>query len=160
MNRCYCGKSTEFEKCCEPFLKGLMNPSTAEDLMRARYSAYVTGDIDFIQSTHNPEYIDGMDLEETRRWSRDSEWLGLEILGTTKGSSNDNEGSVEFRASYSLNGLSNVHHENSTFIEVEGKWYFDEGNVIPATVVREGAKVGRNDPCPCGSGKKYKKCCA
>jgi len=27
------------------------------------------------------------------------------------------------------------------------------------TVVRDGAKVGRNDPCPCGSGKKYKKCC-
>src|SRR6266498_2969929 len=26
-------------------------------------------------------------------------------------------------------------------------------------VVRSGAKVGRNDPCPCGSGKKYKKCC-
>ena len=29
----------------------------------------------------------------------------------------------------------------------------------PKTVVREGEKVGRNDPCPCGSGKKYKKCC-
>ena len=28
----------------------------------------------------------------------------------------------------------------------------------PQTVVREGAKVGRNDPCPCGSGKKYKHC--
>ncbi|MGC9518993.1 MAG: preprotein translocase subunit SecA [Desulfuromonadaceae bacterium] len=27
------------------------------------------------------------------------------------------------------------------------------------TVVRNGEKVGRNDPCPCGSGKKYKKCC-
>jgi preprotein translocase subunit SecA len=29
----------------------------------------------------------------------------------------------------------------------------------PATVKREGKKVGRNDPCPCGSGKKYKHCC-
>lgn len=27
------------------------------------------------------------------------------------------------------------------------------------TVVHEGPRVGRNDPCPCGSGKKYKKCC-
>jgi len=27
------------------------------------------------------------------------------------------------------------------------------------TIVREGDKIGRNDPCPCGSGKKYKKCC-
>lgn len=29
----------------------------------------------------------------------------------------------------------------------------------PATFEREGSKIGRNDPCPCGSGKKYKKCC-
>ena len=29
----------------------------------------------------------------------------------------------------------------------------------PQTMVRKGEKVGRNDPCPCGSGKKYKKCC-
>ena len=29
----------------------------------------------------------------------------------------------------------------------------------PQTVKRQTAKVGRNDPCPCGSGKKYKKCC-
>jgi preprotein translocase subunit SecA len=28
----------------------------------------------------------------------------------------------------------------------------------PAPVLREGPKVGRNDPCPCGSGKKYKQC--
>jgi preprotein translocase subunit SecA len=28
----------------------------------------------------------------------------------------------------------------------------------PASQKRDGIKVGRNDPCPCGSGKKYKKC--
>jgi len=33
------------------------------------------------------------------------------------------------------------------------------GDVQVQQVVRSGAKVGRNDPCPCGSGKKYKKCC-
>jgi preprotein translocase subunit SecA len=33
------------------------------------------------------------------------------------------------------------------------------GGMAPATVRRESAKVGRNDPCPCGSGKKFKKCC-
>jgi preprotein translocase subunit SecA len=32
------------------------------------------------------------------------------------------------------------------------------GNTTPQQVVRGAAKVGRNDPCPCGSGKKYKKC--
>jgi preprotein translocase subunit SecA len=34
-----------------------------------------------------------------------------------------------------------------------------EGEAKPKTVKRESKKVGRNDPCPCGSGKKYKKCC-
>jgi len=33
------------------------------------------------------------------------------------------------------------------------------GDMQVQQVVRSGAKVGRNDPCPCGSGKKYKKCC-
>jgi preprotein translocase subunit SecA len=38
---------------------------------------------------------------------------------------------------------------------------FSHGNAVekPETIRREGKKVGRNDPCPCGSGKKYKKCC-
>ncbi|PYQ33945.1 MAG: preprotein translocase subunit SecA [Acidobacteria bacterium] len=36
--------------------------------------------------------------------------------------------------------------------------YFSGGNVEPQTVKRKEAKVGRNEPCPCGSGKKYKKC--
>ncbi|MGE4553241.1 MAG: preprotein translocase subunit SecA [Desulfovibrionaceae bacterium] len=35
----------------------------------------------------------------------------------------------------------------------------ESGPKKPKTVRREAAKVGRNDPCPCGSGKKYKKCC-
>ncbi len=34
-----------------------------------------------------------------------------------------------------------------------------DSGAVPVTVKREGKKVGRNDPCPCGSGKKYKKCC-
>ena len=34
-----------------------------------------------------------------------------------------------------------------------------DGTVTPATIKRQGKKVGRNDPCPCGSGKKYKNCC-
>jgi preprotein translocase subunit SecA len=34
-----------------------------------------------------------------------------------------------------------------------------EDTPAAATIKRDGAKVGRNDPCPCGSGKKYKKCC-
>lgn len=38
-------------------------------------------------------------------------------------------------------------------------WYWQTIINKPQTVRREGEKVGRNDPCPCGSGKKYKACC-
>src|SRR5205823_2827572 len=34
-----------------------------------------------------------------------------------------------------------------------------EAGAVTKTIVRETEKIGRNDPCPCGSGKKYKKCC-
>ena len=112
-----------------------------------------------IESTHSRDQRDGLDVEETRKWSQESEWLGLEILGTRNGRMEDSEGSVEFKASYSQRGLKNVHHEMSTFKKVDGKWFFDQGKVIPNTVTRTTPKVGRNDPCPCGSGKKYKKCC-
>ncbi len=43
----------------------------------------------------------------------------------------------------------------SHLVDVRQYW-FDKS--IPPTVKREGPKVGRNDPCPCGSGKKYKSC--
>ena len=159
MKKCYCGRNAEFEKCCAPCIKRTKNAPTAEDLMRARYSAYVTGDIDFIESTHSLERRDALDVEETRKWSQESEWLGLEIISTDKGGPDDNDGTVEFKAVFNQNGITYTHNELSTFKKLEGKWYFDKGEIIPATVVRSGKKVGRNDPCPCGSGKKYKKCC-
>ena len=50
-------------------------------------------------------------------------------------------------------------HESATFKKEEGVWYFDDSEFPFQQVVNEGPKVGRNDPCPCGSGKKFKKCC-
>jgi uncharacterized protein len=44
----------------------------------------------------------------------------------------------------------------ATLEEMEGE---DEGEEALAPVVNEFRDVGRNDPCPCGSGKKFKKCC-
>jgi len=87
--------------------------------------------------------------------------LGLDILSTEQGGENDEEGVVEFLARYKLSNVTVPHRERATFRKVDGKWYFVDGKELNAPTVRnEGPKVGRNDPCPCGSGKKYKKCCA
>jgi SEC-C motif-containing protein len=66
---------------------------------------------------------------------------------------------VEFEASYERDGLRDIHHERAQFKKVDGQWLYDEGDIVPKTIVRATPKVGRNDPCPCGSGKKYKHCC-
>ena len=135
-----------------------MEIKTAEELMRARYNAYVTGAIEFIKNTHDPDNMSGIDWAESEKWSRESEWLGLEIVNTEKGTENDNDGIVEFKATYKENGKTVIHHEKSYFVKKNGKWYYQKWLPLQVTIINEN-KIGRNDPCPCGSGKKYKKCC-
>jgi preprotein translocase subunit SecA len=45
------------------------------------------------------------------------------------------------------------------YVEHRGNMRAGDGDGKPTTVRREGRKIGRNEPCPCGSGKKYKRCC-
>ena len=81
------------------------------------------------------------------------------ILKTEKGQETDTEGTVEFIANYILEGKEQRHHELSEFRKDKDFWYFVDGKTIQSTVRRTEPKIGRNDPCPCGSGKKFKKCC-
>lgn len=127
--------------------------------MRSRYTAYVRHDIDYIAATYDPELREDLNLEETRKWAETSEWLSLKIHETEKGGDGDDEGFVRFTVSYNQKGLHYDHNEKSYFKKIDGRWYFVEGVVDHGTVVRTGDKTGRNDPCPCGSGRKYKKCC-
>ncbi|WP_293961735.1 YchJ family metal-binding protein [uncultured Fusobacterium sp.] len=131
---------------------------TAEELMRARYHAYETCDMEFIKESHDPDNTEGIDWAECEKWARESQWLGLEIISTTKGGEDDKDGIVEFKATYIENGKTIVHHERSYFIKKNGVWFYQKWLPITSTRINEN-KVGRNDPCPCGSGKKYKKCC-
>jgi SEC-C motif-containing protein len=129
--------------------------------MRSRYSAYVEHEIDYIINTCVRRGKDDIDYKSTRDWSEQSNWLGFKIISVEKGGSTDTEGTVEFEASYMRDGLKDVHHEKAKFKKEEqgSQWLYDEGHITPRTVVRTGPKTGRNDPCPCGSGKKYKHCC-
>ncbi|TXT41839.1 MAG: SEC-C motif domain protein [Spirochaetes bacterium] len=154
---CPCGSGREYDKCCGTYIQGKALAPTAEALMRSRYTAYATGNIDYILATCVSS--EGIDVEETRRWSTKSQWLGLTIHGTEKGRDEDSEGRVDFTANYVLDGMKENHRESARFVKKDGRWLFDDGKVTTQTIVRAEPKVGRNDPCPCGSGKKYKKCC-
>ena len=156
---CPCGSGSPYADCCEPFHKGTAAPPTAVALMRSRYSAYVQGEIDYIIGTHSPAGSEGVDREATEQWANESEWLGLDIVDTAAGGPDDDKGIVEFIARFRVGDAEHAHHERSEFVKLDGRWLYDHGHMVKAKpVTREAPKVGRNEPCPCGSGTKYKKC--
>ena len=157
---CPCKSGKNFGECCGPIIAGTAKAETAEALMRARYSSYVTGDIDFLKSSATKAVQEEFDEQASKAWSAAAQWHGLEILHCEEGQKDDKKGVVEFRALYTANGEFCNHHEVSTFVKEADGWKFEDGELVGETpIVREEPKVGRNDPCPCGSGKKYKKCC-
>ena len=160
MNNCPCGSGITYAECCEPVIKGVISAETAEQLMRARYSAYAKVETDFLLTSLHPDHRKDHDDNQTRDWAANSTWEGLEIVNTENGGKKDANGTVEFIADYTVKGEKHKHHELATFLKQDDVWYFSDGAAVPPKqVVRTGPKIGRNDPCPCNSGKKYKKCC-
>lgn len=159
---CPCGSGESWAACCGPIVNGERSAVTALELMRARYSAHTRGEIDFIVATHDPASRADIDIDATLEWARESEWLGLDIRDVETGEARDSRGEVEFVAHYREDGERRIHHERAQFArDADGAWMYVGGGVPDAVPVRRsGPRTGRNDPCPCGSGRKYKKCCA
>lgn len=170
--KCICQSGRDYNQCCEPYIEGSMHPATAELLMRSRYTAYAMGNIKYIKDTLALETRKGFDEKSAKTWATDSEWLGLKIISSKNGKENDSKGTVEFNATYRAQGKVVEHHEVSQFRKDNDRWYFVDGDAHTHEegqehghgashdpIIRESPKVGRNDPCSCGSGKKFKKCC-
>ncbi len=160
MELCPCGSEQAFDQCCEPIINGEKTAQTAEALMRSRYTAYARTNVQYIVDTTHPELRKELDDESIRSWSETSEWHGLEIVDTIEGGPEDDAGKVEFIAHFCENGEKKTHHELGHFVKDDDVWYFTDGEPVkPKQYIRSTPKIGRNEPCPCGSGKKYKKCC-
>ena len=160
MSNCPCGSGKSYSLCCEPAHTGSIPADTAEALMRSRYSAFVKKCISYLGESLHPDHRKDWNEKDTKRWADNSDWLSLEILATEKGQSNDKEGVVEFAATYMEGGKKQRHHEISQFEKIGNNWYYVDGMTPKvATVRNDSPKIGRNSPCPCGSGKKYKRCC-
>lgn len=165
MSKCPCGLNKSYPECCGLFISGKELPPTAEALMRSRYSAYVKHEIDYIESTHVKDSGEEFDRAAAKTWSEQTDWQGLEIRSTEAGGADDAEGTVEFIARFRTKIPNQpeqdlAHHEVSLFRkDGNGRWLYVDGKIIRTPVKRASPKVGRNDPCGCGSGKKNKKCC-
>lgn len=159
MNNCPCGSGKTIDQCCEPYIQGREHAPTAEALMRSRYTAYAIKNLEYLRDTLLPEERDEFDIEAARKWSETAQWDGLDILHTEDGGPDDETGIVDFVARYSQSGVRQAHRELGSFRKQDGQWLYVDGEVRGEPQRRATPKVGRNEPCPCGSGKKYKKCC-
>ncbi len=148
---CYCGSGQEFEDCCGSIINGKRKAETALELMKSRYSAYCTVAGAYLMATTHLATRFQYHQESIEAWARESEWKGLKIISTQKGTALDEQGEVSFQAFYNdEQKKSRVHYEHSFFVKQQNEWFYHSGKIIP---------INRNDSCPCGSGKKYKKCC-
>ena len=137
--------------CCGPVVDGVTRAPTAEALMRSRFTAIVLGRHEYIRRTHALEM-----RTDTDAGADDGiEWTRLDVLERVAGGIEDETGTVTFTAHYRNGGAPGIHRERSRFRRDNGNWVYVDGDVEIASHT----KVGRNDPCPCGSRKKFKKCC-
>jgi len=155
INTCLCGSNIAYGECCQPFHTAQKIPTTAEALMRSRYTAYALRDGAYLQATWDitkrPESID---------FSRETiNWLRLEITETKKGGIKDSKGQVTFKAFYSQDNEEYVMNEISRFTKQGGRWFYLDGVIKSIGNVGLQINTGKNAPCACGSGKKFKRCC-
>ncbi len=110
-----------------------------EELMRSRYDAFVREDWEYLAKTSIHQTFE--ELSSTMPIS----WLKLDVI-------NAHDNIVEFKAYYREDGIIHLLHEKSKFILQDEVWKYLDGELL-------NTKIQRNESCPCGSGKKFKRCC-
>lgn len=150
---CPCNSGKLYSSCCKPLLAGEEIATTAEALMRSRYTAYVVQDDGYLMKTWHPSTRPPIISPASM-----SGWYGLNIIRTEAGGRDDTTGIVEFKATAIRQKHIFRMHEISRFVREGDQWLYVDGEILESPPAISD-KVGRNDPCPCGSGKKFKKCC-
>lgn len=125
--RCPCTSGLPFAECCGPVLAGERQAPTAVALMRSRFTAFATGDRDYLLHSWHPRTRPvELDLDEAMRWYR------LDIESTCGGSPFDATGEVAFTAFYRVKGgtAGNL-MERSNFERHDGRWVYVDGTITP-----------------------------
>ena len=158
-SHCPCGSNKKLDDCCGIIINGAP-AKTALALMRSRYTAYCLSEAQYLIDTTHSKHRAAYEIHGIKEWAQENTWTKLEIVSVEHGSVSDTQGIVEFKAYFTdVKGKKQIHHERSNFLKEDGRWYYLDGKIDPKEVDIT-KKITRNDPCPCGSGKKYKKCCA
>ena len=118
---CPCGSGSTLENCCMPLIKGEQNPTTAEALMRSRYTAYAVANAKYLIETTHPSTRHLYSKKSILQWASENQWVRLEIVSASSLN-------VVFRAYFKdPSGQDQQHYENSTFEMLGGKLYYVSG---------------------------------
>lgn len=121
MTNCYCGNALSFENCCQPKIRYIQKATTAEELMRSRYSAYCIQAADYLMETTHSSTRKFHHKADILEWSKSNKWLKLEIVAVS-------ENTVEFKAYYlDESRIAKIHQEKSTFIFEHNTWFYADG---------------------------------
>lgn len=153
---CPCGSGKAFADCCGSLIDGSRRAENAEQVMRSRFTAHVINDDAYLHRTFTGTRQKPFAAEAS---PSPLGWTKLQVHAHEPGSTPD-QAFVEFSAYY-VDGESPEHvlQERSEFKRVDGEWLYHKLIRSGPAPKRVAVKAGRNDPCPCGSGKKYKHCC-
>ena len=123
---CPCGNKKTYADCCKKVHSNILNATTAEKLMRSRYTAFTQSNIDYLIKSWSPKTCDNSikAKREIKKWASSVNWIKLEIINSTKGQPKDLTGTVEFKAYYFENGQVNCIHENSLFTKENNHWVY------------------------------------
>ncbi len=147
---CPCGLGL-YDQCCAPLHLGKAYAQSAEQLMRSRYSAFAKHDVDYILKTTAVGQQSALDRAAIADWAKSNQWLQLEIVQANE-KIDKHHARVEFKAHYHDDKHAQIHHEVSHFVKFQQQWYF----LDPTT----DQQITMKQNCICGSGKKFKQCCA
>ena len=163
-----------YQDCCQPYHDGIFDkkgnkeanqhidkvegakPDSAERLMRTRYSAFVLIKPEYIIKTTLPAQQNLLDITAIESWAKETDWAGLEIVAHTP-KLGKRHAQVEFKAYFKTSEGLQAHHELSAFVKMKNKaandasWYFLDPTVSMS--------ITQKQPCICGSGEKFKRCC-
>ena len=127
---CPCGGASGHEtyaQCCQPYIEGLAVATTAEHLMRSRYSAYALGKSDYLLNTWHTSTRPDELLIAAAGTPHATRWLRLKIHSHTQ--LNDTQAQVMFTASYREGGRAYHLKEHSRFVQEQGRWFYVDGDV-------------------------------
>lgn len=122
--QCPCNSQKEYSECCGKIHQDPKNAASAEQLMRARYSAFVRQEIDFIYNTFHPTTRRFQNKKDIAIWAQENKWMQLEIVQSSTHT-------VEFKAHFlDMDGQVQIHHEKSTFKQQQNYWYYVDGKIM------------------------------